>query len=340
MRGTKATRPLAVAAVICGALAAMFGGAGAAVASPGADLRGTVVNQSVPIEGVEVCATPTAGEGIDPGCVITGQNGTPGGYEFLDLAPGTYRFEYRPDPLSNYLPAIFDSVPVAAGESTESQVPLRRGAEFEGKVTEAGTGAPIETFSGVQICALDPNTQARIKCVSPDSGGNYVLPGLPTGAYVIAFAEDRLVLDQDPYPDGYVRQYWEGAAEFDEALWMLIEAGAVASGIDAELTPGAETFPPAEDPGGSSNEEEHQVPLEEDQGGGFSEFPSLPNWPGAAPLPQFAAGLPGQPQHVVGKSGCTVGHHWVTKEGQSRCAKIQKKKPRRHRHHKRHRRHR
>jgi hypothetical protein len=341
MRGTKAGRLCAVAVVICGAVAAMLGaGVATSSASPAsAEIRGTVVDPftRAPIEGVQVCTLP---EG-ELGSHVCDYTDSLGRFELTDLPPEPATLGLAPEPLLNYLPKIAGPLPLSAGSAIETEITLLRGAEFEGTVTEAGTGLPIEGSSGVEVCALDPDTGGRSKCVPVGDGGNYVLPGLSTGAYVISFGEDELVGGQDLHPDGYTRQYWDHVSEFDQARWELIEEGAVASGIDAELTPGAETFPPAEgsvgDEGSGEEERAEEERAEEVTGGGsngISVFAPLPSWPGVVPPPKPPSfSPPTQP----GKLICAGGYHRVTKSGKARCVKIHRKapkhhKPKRHRH--------
>ena len=132
-------RLFAVAMVVGGASAALFGTGGAsALADPGAtaEIRGTVVDSSdsAPLEGVEVCAIPPTapGESEAPDCVISGSGG---GFALGDLAPGSYRLAFTPGPLVNNLAATFGPFPLAAGAAIEVVARLHRGAEFEGRVT-------------------------------------------------------------------------------------------------------------------------------------------------------------------------------------------------------------
>ena len=153
--------------------------------------------------------------------------------------------------------------------------------------------------------------------------GDYVLPGLPGGAYVISFAEDELIDGQDLHPDDYVRQYWEGVPEFGEARLMLAGAGAVVEGVDAALIRGEEVWPDCEL---ASACEWTLVNEEEEKGGPGNGDPtaSTPNQPLPATTPSRG--------HVKPKLRCRKGFRKVTKSGHARCVKIPKRK-----HHPRHR---
>ena len=126
------------------------------------------------------------------------------------------------------------------------------GIEIEGTLTEMGTGTPIEGLSPPHsvpaICALNPTTQARVKCATPESGGKYSIAGLPAGTYAVSFAVDWVEEGLDLHPDGYVRRYWNEVPTFGEATLLTGTAGVVFDEIDAVLTKGEEVFPNCEVP--------------------------------------------------------------------------------------------
>jgi hypothetical protein len=333
MWGMKGRRPLAVAAVICGALTAMLGvGAQAATADPAtAEIRGTIADRSshAPIQGIEVCTLPES-EGEVPFCDRTDSLGR---FALHDLPAEPTRLELTPLPWLNYLPTVAGPFALSEGGTQETEILLRRAAEFKGKVTEAGTGLPVLGSSGVEVCALDANTEARVKCVPVGAEGEYVLPGLSTGSYVISFGEDALSEGKVLLPDGYARQYWDHVPRFDEAIRMLIEAGAVASDIDAELTPGPETYPSVEEP------DPWELVAGSTPGGSpiGTGVTSVPNLSIGAPAPPLLGPASTSPPTLPGKPICAAGYHRVTKGGQTRCVRKRKAprrhKPRRHRKH-------
>ena len=70
------------------------------------------------------------------------------------------------------------------------------------------------------ICALNPTTQARVKCATVESGGHYSIAGLPAGTYAVSFAVDWVEEGLDLHPDGYVRRYWQEVPSFGEATLL------------------------------------------------------------------------------------------------------------------------
>jgi hypothetical protein len=308
-----------------------------ATMGPGAEVLGRVLarGSEAPLADIEVCAKPTvfrAGESAL--CARSKSDGT---FVLSDIGPGSYEVHFMPGEGVNYLTASFPQT-FAAGDVKGMEALLKRGAEFEGHLTDGSTGLPVEPFGGPgttpAICALSDGNEERVKCVPVGAGGEYALAGLPTGAYVLVFAEDLKEDGVVMSSDGYVRQYYDDKPNFEEALVLLIEAGAVETGLDATLVRGAEIWP--------EEEEEEAAPWEPideefDSGpssGGGTNGESQQGPPGAgAP----SAGRPGPlsvtppPRRtVLPKVSCEKGFHRVAKGGSSRCVKI-KAKPKRHR---------
>jgi hypothetical protein len=302
-----------------------------AAMTPGAEISGTVVGSSLggaPLAGIKVCPDPTtvpAGE-----VAICDETGANGRFVLSDLGAGAYTLVFDPGEGINYQPKTFTTPPLSSGFAVEAEIPLKRGVEFEGHLTDGTTGLPVEPFGGPgstpTVCALEAFTEERVKCVPVGAGGEYALAGLPTGSYVLVFAEDLKEDGVVVSSDGYVRQYYDDKSNLEEALVFLIEAGAVKTGADATLVRGEEIWPEEEEETTwELISEESIIPV----GIGGGETISTPNQfvgaPAATP-PPFAMPPHGPKLPMV--VTCKKGFHRVTKSGQSRCVEI--KKPRKH----------
>ena len=223
----------------------------------GGEIHGVVVDIKTgdPIEGVGVCAQLV-------GYFQTGEvsycdrSDAAGEFTVRNLGTGQYRLEFQTEGDVNYieeqLPAPPSSFPLTAGNQINVEAFLLPGVQIEGTLTEMGTGTPIvgllPPYSAPAVCALDPATQARVKCATVESGGHYSIAGLPAGAYAVSFAVDTVEGGLDLYPDGYVRRYWEEVPTFEEATPLAGTAGEVIDEIDAVLSKGEEVFPNCEVP--------------------------------------------------------------------------------------------
>lgn len=224
----------------------------------GGEIRGTIadLNTDDPIEGVQVCAQMVGF--FQTGEVgYCGRSDPAGKFTVKNLGTGQYRLEFRTEGHVNYveeqLPQPPGSISVTAGGAIEVNAHLVPGLEIEGTLTEAGTDTPITgllaPYSTPAICALNSVTQARVKCTTVESDGQYSIAGLPAGGlYAVAFALDWVEEGLDLHPDGYVRRYWKEVPSFDEATLLAGSPGAVIDEIDAALTKGEEVFPNCEVP--------------------------------------------------------------------------------------------
>jgi hypothetical protein len=174
------------------------------------------------------------------------------------------------------------------------------GIEIEGTLTELGTGTPIVGLSPPHsvpaICALNPTTQARVKCATVESGGKYSIAGLPAGTYAVSFAEDWVEDGLDLHPDGYVRRYWEEVPSFGESTLLAGTAGAVFPNCEV---PSACPPPPSSGETSSS-------------GSGIA--------PTTTTLPQARPATATQP--LIRRPRCKKGFRHVVKGGRPRCIKI------------------
>ncbi|MHB8241433.1 MAG: MSCRAMM family protein [Solirubrobacteraceae bacterium] len=110
---------------------------------------------------------------------------------------------------------------------------------ISGKVTDATTHAPIE---GIEACAfstaeegpLEEEAPGSFGCATTDSSGDYTIPGLSAGSFAVAFSTPFLSTLN------YVSQFYDGKESPSEAATVTVIAGAVTSGVNAVLEPGAE----------------------------------------------------------------------------------------------------
>jgi hypothetical protein len=283
----------------------------------GGQFRGKVddINTSLPIEGVQVC-TQLLGYFQTGEVGYCGRSNAAGEFTVKNLGTGHYRLEFRTEGHVNYveeqLPEPPGFVPLTAGGVVEIEAHLEPGIEIEGALTEAGMGSPIVGLSGPYsvpaICALNTSTQARIKCASVETGGHYLIAGLPAGTYAVSFALDGVEEGLDLNPDGYVRRYWNEVPTFSEATLLAGTAGAVFHEIDAVLTRGEEVFP--------NCEVQSACP------------PPSPSTDSSITPTTLPQAMPVTPQ-----LRCKRGFRRVTKSGHARCVRI----ARRHRHRQHHR---
>lgn len=100
--------------------------------------------------------------------------------------------------------------------------------KIEGEVVDSVTEIGIEE---VEVCAIDSVEFEFVACETTGSDGKYALGGLANGSYVVEFRATYL---------GYVRQYFDNAASFEDADEVVVAGGGTVAGIDAELDQGGE----------------------------------------------------------------------------------------------------
>lgn len=226
---------LVIAGQTTGGIDGELGEVGGSFAS---ELAGRVIDASTkaPIEGIEVCAyeyKPTE-ESLPEHCAITGANGE---YTLPGLPPGEYIVEFA-DPAKSNLNYVrqYYSAKGSLSEATRIQLPaltteyhidaeLSVGGRIAGDVTNVSTGAAIE---GVLVCASLSNSEIG-ECAVTDSLGEYTIPALTGGQYVVVFLAA---------PGGYLMQYYQGSYVASEARPVAVAAEVTTAGIDAAMQPG------------------------------------------------------------------------------------------------------
>lgn len=216
-----------------------------AVLDIGGKVTGDVTDTTgVPLGQIEACVFSPSDPELGEYCSQT----VPGGsYQVLGLPPGSYVAEFSADPSRRYFTQFYklaweldeaEPFPVALGEETpDIDAKLERAVELEGKVTEAGTGRPLE---GISACALDAELELVEGCALSDADGRYEIGELFPWEYVVSFSVS-------PAPgigeDGFRRQYYDEKETFAEANAIDAFVPGLYQDIDARLIPGPEVFP-------------------------------------------------------------------------------------------------
>lgn len=209
------------------------------------ELAGRVTDASTKaaIEGIEVCAYEykSSEESPPEHCATTGANG---GYALPELPPGEYVIEFA-DPVNSALNYVrqYYSAKNSYSEATRIQLPalttkynidaeLSVGGRIGGDVTNTATGAAIED---VLVCASLPNSEIG-ECAITGSLGEYTIPALPAGQYVVGFLAVQ---------GSYLTQYYQDSYIASEARPVAVAAEVTTAGIDAAMQPGVFKAPVA-----------------------------------------------------------------------------------------------
>ena len=213
-----------------------------------ASIEGTITDaaNATGIAGIEVCAYASGpfeeaeeGEGAAPDCSPSGPGGE---YSITGLAAGEYIVEFS-TPFNGTLDYITQyylgaetfegSLPVnvASGQRVSGiDAELSKGGEVEGHVTRALGGAPL---AGIEVCAWGVNSEA-MACAETDSGGAYLITGLPIGSFKVGF---RATLGSGL---NYVTQYYKNETSYEAAEPIAVKAEEKQEGINAAMALGAE----------------------------------------------------------------------------------------------------
>jgi len=199
------------------------------------------VSTHTPIVDFPVCALSRAlfeeqseSINLDGECATTAADGD---YTISGLPPGKYIVIFGGLFGSglNYISQYYEgrrslneaNVSVAAESTTTGiDAELEQGGEISGTVTNASTGTPI---MHIAVCAIGPVGQAgreQLSCAGTNANGEYLLPGLATGNFVIVF-----------FGEGYLEQVYDGRSSLAEANLVAVTRKNVTPGIDVALQP-------------------------------------------------------------------------------------------------------
>jgi hypothetical protein len=203
----------------------------------GSEIEGTV-DRAVggePVEAAYVCAWTIASEEFG-GCAETDSSGE---YAIRGVSEDEYEVEFWAED-QGLLTQYYDHqdhwweanpVTVTLGAATSGiDADLLPMAKVEGQVRRASNGSPL---TEVEVCAWSTDSEGGVRCAYPEEDGRYVIGGLPSDEYKVEFW---------PFDESLPIQYWDHKATWETANPLLLGAGSVATGIDADLGPGP---PPA-----------------------------------------------------------------------------------------------
>jgi hypothetical protein len=100
-------------------------------------------------------------------------------------------------------------------------------------------GSPIagQTASSYVVQAVDEGHSLSCAVTAANSGGEYTIAGLPSGAYRISFGHPFGIVSED---EDFLAQYFNGQASAASATAVSVATPNTAGGIDAELQPGGQ----------------------------------------------------------------------------------------------------
>ncbi len=240
-------RALRTIVLVTGTLTVLLpmGAASAAVPSTAGEATGQITGRvtsaatKTPIEDVRVCEVEYGRTFEFPtNCEKTNAKGE---YALSKLTTGQYAVMFEPPASSSYVAQYYDgkptpgeATPISATEgATTSGIngELHTGGQISGRVTSFATKTPID---GVQTCAYEYPVigVAATRCTTTNANGEYVLPKLPTGEYIIIF--------EPPASSNYPTRYYDGTPKFELATPVSATEEATTPGINAELHTGGQ----------------------------------------------------------------------------------------------------
>jgi hypothetical protein len=343
MQGKTKLRWLCASALIC--LTALVAASPAAAELSGenspllpntGNIRGTVTENGVPVEELEVCAITEQSEPY--GFVYCARTEEGGQYLIFDVPeqgykvwvqsltylagwPQGYPQQYYPG-VKHYEEATW--VPVhGEGTTTGIDFQVHKGGQISGTVTAEDTGEPV---AGVKVCPTWASGAERAEepfCSITDAAGEYLIQNVDTGEYTLKFdTQWNPEYEHYSYPQAleFDTAWYQGAASLAEADPVSVTAGQTTEGIDAELTRvgghKSTPAPPSTEPSGGSGQA-GATPGSGSQGGAPGAGPSNPMASG--PTLTFGAASPT-------RLACKRGFRKATKGRQARCVKVRKQK--------------
>lgn len=212
------------------------------------EVRAALLGGPVGSADVAVCASLPSGE--FGGCALTRSNGT---YVLSGVPAGEYRVAFAPDSSTYNLlnqfydhkrePAEADLLDVTAGETkTGIDADLETGAEIDGTVYSAASGAPIPRALACALFLEEAEDEWLFSgCVRTSNAGSYAIFGLPSMSYKVVFSPElKEFFGEEIFEhedDGYFKQYFDRKATLAEANPLDVTAPEVRTGIDGFLQP-------------------------------------------------------------------------------------------------------
>jgi hypothetical protein len=207
----------------------------------GGGFTGTVVSSETerPLEGIEVCAYETGGEGLFGACAKTESRGE---YTITGLPAGEYKVEFFSPANSglNYVTQYYKDQSLASQATTvrvttgnldpSIDARLREGGRIAGDAVDASSKQAI---GGIEVCAFARQGES-VGCATTNANGEYTIAGLAHGEYIVEF--------YSPIESGlaYLTQYYDDKASLSEATPVSVEEGGTKFGIDATLEEGGQ----------------------------------------------------------------------------------------------------
>lgn len=216
---------------------------------PGGRITGQVraAPMGPPLAGVSVCAYSETD--FTGGC---GKTDATGSYAVQGLPTDSYIVNFAPYWSLNYFEGWYGGavnyedatwVPVVEGQTTSGiDGALQESAGIAGTLTDAETGEPL---AEIEVCAIEVGGGEFPRCSSSGPAGHYLVGGMPSGEYKLAFSPERN-RDQEEaqvHEDGYFAQYYREAVTRAAAAVFPLTAPSLTAGIDARLMP-KEPHPP------------------------------------------------------------------------------------------------
>jgi hypothetical protein len=165
-------------------------------------------------------------------CAAQLRTDSDGKYVASGLAAGTYQVRFY---LFGWVTTFYKDAPwpnpatpvvLADGEDLVGiDATLARGAEVRGTITDSN-GQPVP-WAGAEV--YSPTSDTGCYCSMPLPDGSYLVPGLPAGTYVVSF-----------WAPDYCVEWYDDAGSMRQGQVITLSEGQVLSGIDAQLTRGAE----------------------------------------------------------------------------------------------------
>jgi hypothetical protein len=220
----------------------------------GSRISGTITGPgAVPIPSGYACTVPGGGE--EERCGFADKTGS---YVVHGLAPDLYKVRFGANPVgggAGWLAEFWDDAPTATaadevevlgGVTEEVDAELQPAGAISGRVTVAGSGAPLE---GAFICAVPDGETEAANCAEARPNGNYLIPLLTSGAYrvefSVSFSEEGEAIEE------FATQFYKGAGNLGAGALVNVAAGSTTGSIDAAMAkPGSTPEPPEPEEGG------------------------------------------------------------------------------------------